>query len=460
MKWQPLFANLTRRRCLIVGGGQVALNKARLLAGMAAIPDVIAPQLEPELEGLVVAAGGQIFKQVYATADVDLTVYALVVAATSDRAVNATVADDATQQRVWVNVVDQPTLCDVIFPSIIDRSPFTLALSSAGKAPVLLRQWREKLEAMLPSRLGELVTFASERRDRVKLALSNQKVRRRFWEAFFDGPAASALLVGQEKQARQLFEDALAEPSRLQGEVYLVGAGPGNPDLLTLSALRLMQKADIVLYDNLVSDAVLTLCRRDAERLYVGKKRDYKILRQEEITALLIDKAKQGLRVLRLKGGDPFVFGRGGEEIGGLAQQQIPFQVVPGITAANGCAAYAGIPLTHRDYAQSVRFITGHLKENKMHLDWPELAKPDQTLVFYMGRKNLPYLTLMLLKKGRSPDTAIAVVENGTLPNQRVLISTLGQVADLLAATELTGPTVAIIGDVVKLRAALGYDDK
>ena len=460
MKWQPLFANLTRRRCLIVGGGQVALSKARLLIDRAAIPDVIAPQLELELEERVMVAGGQIFKQGYATAKVNLTVYALVVAATNDRAVNATVADDATEQRVWVNVVDQPALCSVIFPSIIDRSPFTLALSSAGNAPVLLRQWREKLEAMLPSRLGELAAFAGARRDQVKSALSNEKVRRRFWEVFFDGPAASALLAGQEKQAQRLFENVLAEPNKLQGEVYLVGAGPGDPDLLTLSALRLMQKADIVLYDNLVPKAVLTLCRRDAERLYVGKKRDYKILRQEEITALLIAKAKQGLRVLRLKGGDPFVFGRGGEEIQGLAQQQIPFQVVPGITAANGCAAYAGIPLTHRDYAQSVRFVTGHLKENKMHLDWPELAKSDQTLVFYMGRKNLPYLTSMLLTRGRAPDTAIAVVENGTLPNQRVLISTLGQVGDLLAEAELTGPTVAIIGDVVKLRAALGYEKK
>lgn len=456
MEWLPLFFRLTGHTCLLVGGGTVALRKARLLEKTGAVICVVAPRIDADLARIVQTSGGFSEPRAFAVSDLE-RLPALVIAATSDEQLNRTVAEAANQMRIPVNVVDTPDLCTVIFPSIVDRSPLLLALSSGGRAPVLLRQWRERLEALLPARLGELADFAGAFRERVKAALPDVHLRRRFWEDFFSGTGASALLSGQPERGKQLLEESLAKPAPVQGEVYLVGAGPGDPDLLTLRALRLMQQADTVLYDNLVSRAVLELCRRDSELIYVGKKRKYKIFRQEEITQLMIARARKGERVLRLKGGDPFVFGRGGEEMLGLAQQQVTFQVVPGITAANGCAAYAGIPLTHRDYAQSVRFVTGHLKQDEICLDWPELEKPDQTLVFYMGRKNLPRLVNLLLSRGRAPDTPVALIENGTMPNQKVWVSTLSGMDSLLETIALTGPTVAIIGDVVRLRTQLGY---
>lgn len=457
MKWAPLFLDLTGCRCLLVGGGQVALRKARLLVQMRAVLDVIAPKTEPELITLVAGSGGSVRQKTFADTDLKPQRPLLVVAATHDVSVNRMVAEASRAANIWVNVVDTSELCTFIFPSIVNRSPFILALSSGGKAPVLLRQWRERIEALLPARLGQLVEFAASFRPQVKIAWPDAKARRRFWEVFFSGAVASALLGGQRKKAARLAETMLKGSQTTAGEVYLVGAGPGDPDLLTLRALQLMQQADVVLYDNLVSKAVLERCRRDATRIYVGKKRKYRAFRQEEITQLMISHAHAGERVLRLKGGDPFVFGRGGEEVMGLAEQGINFQVVPGITAANGCAAYANIPLTHRDYAQSVRFVTGHLRRDEMHLDWPELAKSGQTLVFYMGRKNLPVLTENLLKKGRAPDTPIAVIENGTLPEQRVFISDLAHINSLLEKEALTGPTTAIIGDVVRLRERLNF---
>lgn len=457
MKWAPLFLDLSGYRCLLVGGGQVALRKARLLAQMKAVLDVIAPKTEPELVTLVAKSGGSVQQKAFADTDLRSQPPVLVVAATNDTSVNRMVAEASRAANIWVNVVDTSELCTFIFPSIVNRSPFILAVSSGGKAPVLLRQWRERIEALLPARLGRLVDFAASFRDRVKIAWPDATARRRFWEVFFSGAAAGALLAGQRKKAEQLAEAMFENSQTTVGEVYLVGAGPGDPDLLTLRALHLMQQADVVLYDNLVSQAVLELCRRDATRIYVGKKRKHTAFRQEEITQLMISHARAGERVLRLKGGDPFVFGRGGEEVTGLAEQGISFQVVPGITAANGCAAYANIPLTHRDYAQSVRFITGHLRRDEMHLDWPELARPGQTLVFYMGRKNLPFLTETLLEKGRAPDTPIAVIENGTLPEQRVFISDLAHINSLLEKETLMGPTTAIIGDVVRLRERLNF---
>ena len=456
MDWLPLFLQLRGQSCLLVGGGEVALRKARLLADHKMVLHVIAPEIHPELATLASASGGTLARRPYASEDIQTLAPQLVIAATGEPSVNQLVAEVATASRVLVNVVDQPALCTAIFPSIVDRSPLVLALSSGGGAPVLLRQWREKLEALLPASLGGLVRFAASQRQRVRELIDDKTARRRFWERFFGGSAAESILAGRAAEGEHLFAKLLQAPEAAQGEVYLVGAGPGDPDLLTLRALQLMQKADLVLYDNLVSKTVLERCRRDAERIYVGKKRAYKALRQEEITQLMITHAQDGKRVLRLKGGDPFVFGRGGEEIAGLAEQQIPFQVVPGITAANGCAAYAGIPLTHRDYAQSVRFITGHLKRDEMNLEWPELARPGQTLVFYMGRKNLPYLTAALLKHGLAPDTPVALVENGTLPEQRVFVERLDQVEPNLAQKNLKGPTVAIIGQVVRLREQIG----
>lgn len=459
MKWLPLFCDFAGQHGLVVGGGTIALSKARLLAKAGLVVDVIAPEIEDELVQIAHQSGGSVQEKAFDEKDVPPLSPRLVVAATSISRVNEQVAQVARDARILVNIVDKPELCTVIFPSIVDRGQLVLALSSGGQAPTLLRQWREKLEALLPAQLGDLVSFAGNLRASVKATLPDIVQRRRFWESFFAGPAATAILVGQKKQAQAMFEQMLEEEGDVEvsGEVYLVGAGPGNPDLLTLRALHLMQQADVVLYDNLVSTSVLDLCRRESERVYVGKKRNYKSFRQEAITQLLVDYAKEGKRVLRLKGGDPFVFGRGGEEIEGLAQHKIPFQVVPGITAASGCAAYAGIPLTHRDYAQSVQFITGHLKQDDAHLNWPELMREGQTLVFYMGRKNLPLLVNTLLKRGRAADTPVAVVENGTLPQQRVLVGCLGDISELVRQASLTGPTVAIVGDVVRLRKVLGY---
>lgn len=459
MKWLPLFFNVAGQHSLIVGGGQAALHKARLLAQAGMKVNVVAPAVEEALAELAQSSGGSVRKQSFAEKDIKTLELALVVVATDDRQLNKQVAQLATEACIPVNVVDNPGLCTAVFPSIIDRGQIVLALSSGGTAPALLRQWREKLEVLLPVRLGELASFAGGLRTAVKKALPDAVQRRRFWENFFSSPAATALLAGRKQQARTLFDQTLVASNNAfaQGEVYLVGAGPGNPDLLTLGALQLMQKADVVLYDSLVSAEVLALCRREAERVYVGKKRDYKSLRQEAITRLLIEQAQAGKRVLRLKGGDPFIFGRGGEEMEGLVEHQIAFQVVPGITAASGCAAYAGIPLTHRDYAQSVQFITGHLKQDDVHLNWPESLRDDQTLVFYMGRKNLPLLVDVLLKRGRLSDTPVAVVENGSLPEGRVLIGSLDNIVEQVKGASLTGPTVAIVGEVVRLRERLGY---
>ncbi len=358
-----------------------------------------------------------------------------------------------------MNVVDSPALCTYITPAIIDRSPLVIAISSGGEAPVLARLIRAKLETLIPANYGKLATIAKNWRDRVKARFNNGDSRRRFWEKILQGPAAELALNGQQEAAEKIIEKEIAQTdeSLTQGEVYLVGGGPGDPELLTLRALRLMQQADVVLYDRLVSDGVMELVRRDAERIYVGKRRSEHAMQQENINQLLVDLAKQGKRVLRLKGGDPFIFGRGGEEIELLAQNHIPFQVVPGITAASGCAAYAGIPLTHRDYAQSVRFVTGHLKSDDINVNWPELANPTQTLVFYMGLVGLKEICESLIAHGRAPSTSVALIEKGTTPQQRVFIADLTSITGIVAAQDVHAPTLIIVGDVVKLHESLKW---
>ena len=334
-----------------------------------------------------------------------------------------------------------------------------IAISSGGETPVLARLVRAQLETVIPASYGKLAQVASQWRDRIKARFNDGDSRRKFWEKILQGPAAELMMNGQEDAANQLISDELAsdQSGLTQGEVYLVGGGPGDPELLTLRALRLMQQADVVLYDRLVSAGVMELVRRDAERIYVGKRRNEHAMEQENINQLLVDLAKQGKRVLRLKGGDPFIFGRGGEEIELLAQNNIPFQVVPGITAASGCAAYAGIPLTHRDYAQSVRFVTGHLKADDTNLSWPELANPSQTLVFYMGLVGLREICASLVAHGRSATTPVALIEKGTTQDQRVLISDLNSIADVVAANDVHAPTLFIVGEVVKLHDSLKW---
>ncbi|WP_312358581.1 siroheme synthase CysG [Stutzerimonas balearica] len=456
MDYLPLFHDLKGRLVLVVGGGEVALRKARLLADAGACLRVVAPSIDQSLVALVADSGGESRARNY-TVD-DLHGCVLAIAATDSEPTNAQVSADARTIGIPVNVVDAPELCSVIFPAIVDRSPLMIAVSSGGDAPVLARLMRARIETWIPAAYGQLAGLARRYRARVKARFANVQQRRIFWEEVFQGPIAEQALGGRQAQAEQLLEEKLAGArEQLPGEVYLVGAGPGDPDLLTFRALRLMQQADVVLYDRLVAPAILELCRRDADRIYVGKQRANHALPQEQINQQLVALAKQGKRVLRLKGGDPFIFGRGGEEIEELAANGVPFQVVPGITAASGCAAYAGIPLTHRDHAQSVRFVTGHLKDGSCDLPWAELAAPAQTLVFYMGLVGLPVICEQLIAHGRAASTPAALVQQGTTRNQRVFAATLADLPGRVATEQVQAPTLLIVGEVVQLREKLAW---
>ena len=456
MEFLPLFHNLRGARVLVVGGGEIALRKSRLLADAGAVLRVVAPEIGTELRELIDSSSGEQILRGYDEADLNGCV--LIIAATDDEPLNAQVSADARQRGVPVNVVDAPALCSVIFPAIVDRSPLVIAVSSGGDAPVLARLIRAKMESWIPPTYGHLAGLAARFRHQVKNLLPNVQQRRAFWEEVFQGPIADRQLAGQGAEAERLLQAKIdGEAPSASGEVYLVGAGPGDPDLLTFKALRLMQQADVVLYDRLVAPAILELCRRDADRIYVGKQRADHAVPQDQINQQLVDLAKQGKRVVRLKGGDPFIFGRGGEEIEELAAHGIPFQVVPGITAASGCAAYAGIPLTHRDYAQSVRFVTGHLKNNTTDLPWKDLVSPAQTLVFYMGLIGLPIICSELIKHGRSADTPAALIQQGTTSNQRVFTGTLANLPQLVAEHEVHAPTLVIVGEVVMLRDKLAW---
>ncbi len=454
MQFLPLFHKLQDRPVLVIGGGEVALRKARLLSDAGARLRVVAPEVRSELQELAGSAG--IFLRGYASSD--LQGVALVIAATDDETLNAQVSAEAQALGIPVNVVDAPSLCSVIFPAIVDRSPLIVAVSSGGDAPVLARLIRAKIETWIPASYGQLANLGKRFRERVKQMFPDVQQRRVFWEDVFQGPIAESVFAGKPEAGERLLQERLAGAApRALGEVYLVGAGPGDPDLLTFRALRLMQQADVVLYDRLVAPAIIELCRRDAERIYVGKRRADHAVPQEQINQLLIDLAGQGKRVLRLKGGDPFIFGRGGEEIEQLAAEDIPFQVVPGITAASGCAAYAGIPLTHRDHAQSVRFVTGHLKDGSSNLPWKDLVAPGQTLVFYMGLVGLPAICEQLIAHGRSGATPAALVQQGTTQNQRVFTGTLDSLPQLVAEHEVHAPTLVIVGEVVTLRDKLAW---
>jgi len=458
MNYLPIFLDLRDQPCLVVGGGAVAARKTALLLRAGARVSVRAPTLVSAFDEWLQA--GRLSHRSGAFVEADLEMQALVIAATDDAVVNAAVAAAARTRRLPVNVVDQPGLCSFIFPSIVDRDPLIVAVSSGGASPVLARLLRARLESLIPAGYGRLATLAASFRKRVK-ARFEPAARRRFWERVLQGPIAELVLAGRDRQACAALEDALAD-TRLAftgGEVSLIGAGPGDPDLLTFRALRLMQQADVVVYDRLVSPPILDLVRREAERIYAGKARAQHTLPQEDINALLVRLAKAGKRVVRLKGGDPFIFGRGGEEIDSLAAEGIPFQVVPGITAAAGCAAYAGIPLTHRDFAQSVVFVTGHLQNGSMALNWAVLAQPRQTLVFYMGLVGIDVLCRELAAHGLPAATPAALVQQGTTPQQRVLTGTLATLAGIVQHNAVKAPTLIIIGEVVSLRARLKWFD-
>ncbi|MDX7900707.1 siroheme synthase CysG [Aeromonas media] len=454
MDYLPIFCRLDNKPVLLVGGGEVAERKARLLLDAGAQLTVVAPELDPELAEL--AANGSIEWLTGEFAPAQLTGKWLVVAATDRREVNALVYQSANQARIFANVVDDPTRSSFIMPSIIDRSPLMVAISSGGKAPVLARLLREKLEALLPQHLGAVATFAGSLRDRVKARFATMGERRRFWERLLGADRlGQALARGDGASANQLADSLFAEESKAHGEVVLVGAGPGDPGLLTLHALRQMQQADVVVYDRLVSDEVMALVRRDAKRIFVGKQAGNHCVPQEGINQLLLEEAKKGQRVVRLKGGDPFIFGRGGEELETLVGSGIGFQVVPGITAASGCAAYAGIPLTHRDHAQSVRFVTAHGKGGARDLDWPLLARDKQTLVFYMGLSSCSTIREQLLAHGKQGDTPVALIERGTQPSQRVIRGTLNELPAL--AVRVESPALIMVGSVVTLADQLAW---
>jgi len=461
MDYLPIFYQLRGLRCLVVGGGDVAVRKASLLLRAGAYVRVVAPEIGSEMEKLL-QQDSRNERAARAYQDSDLEHVALAIAATDDEAVNRQVSSTAKVRHIPVNVVDNPDLCTFILPSIVDRSPIVVAVSSGGQSPVLARMIRARLETTIPASYGRLATLVGRFRDQVKARFGDVNQRRGFWENVLEGPIAEYVFAGREQDAERMLERQLNLPDAPpphKGEVYLVGAGPGDPDLLTFRALRLMQQADVVLYDRLVSPEILDLVRRDAKRIYVGKARSDHAVPQDQINQYLVDLALEGHRVCRLKGGDPFIFGRGGEEIDKLAQAGIQFQVVPGITAASGCASYAGIPLTHRDYAQSVRFVTGHLKDGSLDLDWDSLATERQTLVFYMGLVGLPTICQQLIAHGMASSTPIALVQQGTTRHQRVFVSDLSNMEEAIKNQDVKAPTLIIVGAVVQLHDKLQWFD-
>ena len=454
----PISLKLQQQPCLIVGGGHIAYRKALLLAKAGAKIDVLAPEIDDSLLQLVQQSHGQYVQDVFSSSTA-LRHYRLVIAATDNNRVNQQVFAACEAENVLVNSVDDPPHCRFMVPAIIDRSPLVISVASNGTSPVLSRQIRTQLESSIPHGMGKLAEFSGQWRAAVKQKIVNPEERRIFWEELYASPLKEQVFNDNLDAANQSIQHALVEWQTPKGEVYLVGAGPGDPELLTLKALRLMQQADVVIYDRLVSAPILELCRRDAEKVYVGKARSNHAVPQEGINALLVKYAQAGKRVCRLKGGDPFIFGRGGEEIQELYEAGVSFQVVPGITAASGCAAYAGIPLTHRDYAQSVRFLTGHLKEGSPELPWDELVYQNQTLVLYMGLVGLEKICEKLIEHGQRPDMPVALISKGTTPEQKVLVGTLADIASKVEENHIQAPTLTIIGDVVSLREQLQWQD-
>ena len=458
MDYLPVFLDIRCKSCVVVGGGEVAARKVALLRRAGARVTIVAPELCSPLRAR--RSNGEIVHVAERFTPAVLTEADLVIAATDDSMTNRQVSDACRARRIPVNVVDSPQLCTFIMPAVIDRSPVVVAISSGGVAPALARLLRARLESLLPTTLGRVANLAERFREHVKRRLRHPDARRRFWERVFQGPVAELALGGQDKRAQRELEAELeraATGHTPRGEVYLVGAGPGDPDLLTLRALRLMQQADIVVYDHLVGDGILDLVRRDADLMYVGKESHNHTLPQEQINELLVRLARQGKRVVRLKGGDPFIFGRGGEEIETLRANGIDFQVVPGVTAASGMSCYAGIPLTHRDYAHACVFVTGHLKDGSVNLDWQALARPKQTVVVYMGLAALPEICRQLVRHGLAPEMPAAVVQQATTSKQRVVSGSLETLPHLAKAAGMQAPALIVVGEVVKLRRQLEW---
>jgi uroporphyrin-III C-methyltransferase / precorrin-2 dehydrogenase / sirohydrochlorin ferrochelatase len=454
----PVFFDLTGQKVLVVGGGDVALRKVSLLERSGALITLVAPQIAPEL--MERAAAGKLKLAIREFIPDDMEGARLVIVATSQRALNRWIAKFADARSIPVNVVDDREASRFIVPAIIDRDPVLVAVSTGGTSPVLARRLRERLEASIPKRFGDLALWLSDLRKASRRRLRGTGERRRYFEALVDGPAARRFIEGDRRGALRIAQQLLAGTStapRPAGDVTLVGAGPGDPELLTLKALRALQNADVVLHDRLVSDAILDLARRDATRICVGKTAGGASTEQARINDLLIEYARQGRRVVRLKGGDPFIFGRGGEELEALARAQIDFSVVPGITAAAGCAAYAGIPLTHREYAHSVSFVTGHADARGSEPDWRSLAMPGATAVFYMGLGRLDHIVTKLIEHGAVGARPAAIIAQGTTATQRVIAATLASIRDISSRANLQSPALLVVGDVVALHSTLAW---
>ncbi len=447
------FLDLRGRPGVVVGGGQVAALKAEALLRSGIRVTAVAPEFCARLSELAVLGALRLERKRFQPGD--LVGADIAIAATDDPAVNEAVSTAARALRIPVNVADNAGLSTFIMPSVIDRPPLQIAISTEGTSPVLARKLRTLIEATVPFAFGRLAGLIGRFRGASKARYPDPEARRRFWEDVVDGPIADMAVSGNEMAAARALEATLKEPKTKLGFVSLVGAGPGDPELLTLRALRVMQSASVVLYDHLVSKPLVDLARRDAERIYVGKERDNHALPQGEINALMVRLAREGKRVVRLKGGDPFIFGRGGEEIEALLEQGIAFEVVPGITAAAGAASYAGIPLTHRDYAQSCVFVTGHLKHGSAQLDWPALTRPGQTLAVYMGVGALAQICEGLIAHGMPAPMPAALVEKATLPDQRVTQGTLATLPALARGAK--PPALLIVGEVVRLRSKLAW---
>ncbi|MBP6117231.1 MAG: uroporphyrinogen-III C-methyltransferase [Neisseriaceae bacterium] len=453
MAYFPIFTDLAHKPVLVVGGGTVAERKVAALLKSEALVQLVAPKLNQGIQAWLDA--GQVSWLAASFSPEQIDGVWLVIAATDDQALNQQVFLAAEARHRWVNVVDDQALCGFITPAVIDRGPIQIAISSGGAAPVLARQWRERIEAILPQHIGRMASLAAAWRTRVKVRITEFNERRYFWERLFSGPFEQAVRQGQDDQAEALLAAQLDGHEPSGGEVILVGAGPGDAGLLTLKGLQAIQNADVVLYDALVGPDVLNLIRRDADKVAVGKRAGGHQVAQEETNQLLLDYALAGKKVVRLKGGDPFVFGRGGEELEALAQAGIPFEVVPGITAALGATAYAGIPLTHRDHAQTALFITGHCRPDGHELDWSTLARGRQTLVVYMGTIKAADISAALIQHGRGPDTPVAIISQGTLPTQSVRSGVLAELATL--AQDAPTPALIVIGEVVALQRELAW---
>jgi len=458
MNYLPLFIDTAGKKCLIVGGGNVASRKLIPILKSKMLVTMVSPDITNEI--LDTVRGAENFNhEKREFIDSDINDQFLIVAATNDKNVNAYVAKIAKEHNILVNMAEDSSVGNTLIPSVVDRDPIKIAISSGAASPILTRLVKTKLETVIPYSYSKLAEVMMEYRSKVKDTFSKIVDRRNFWEVFLDGPVSEMVLSGQIDKAKKALDQSLLEKKILKrtGEVYLVGAGPGDPELLSFKALRLMQKADVVIYDRLVSEPIMNLIRQDAEKIYVGKQRADHAMPQENINQLLARLALEGKKVLRLKGGDPFIFGRGGEEIESLIHDDIPFQIVPGITAASGCASYAGIPLTHRDHSQACIFVTGHLRDGTVNLNWKMLAHEKQTLVFYMGMHGSKIICEELIKHGLKETTPAALIAKGTTADQEVIIGNLKNMPQIIMDNKIVPPTLLIIGDVVTLHNKLKW---